>query len=138
MILDVRFLEEDDYDNILSKWWLDWGWSSPPSRAFLPKDGTGGMIVYEGDTPICAGFVYETNSKCAWVEWIVSNRQYREKPNRYIAIQLLIGNLTDLCDIKGFKYIYSNNNNKHLIEHFKKQGFIVGSTNSTELIKKWD
>lgn len=130
----VRQLNANDYDDILVKWWQGWGWSAP-SRDFLPDDATSGLIVFDEDIPVCAGFIYTMNAKVAWVEWIVSNKDYRKKPTRKEALNLLIFTLTKVCENKGVKYIFSNNDNKHLIDRFIDSGFIKGSTNSTELIK---
>ena len=55
-MFDIRQLQEGDYENILVNWWKDWGWE-PPQKDFLPEDGKGGMIIYDGDTPVCAGFI---------------------------------------------------------------------------------
>ena len=63
-MFDIKQLQEGDYEKILVNWWNDWGWE-PPQKDFLPEDGKGGMIVYDGDTPVCAGFIYVTNSKVA-------------------------------------------------------------------------
>jgi len=60
--ISVRPLKENDYDDILVGWWKDWGWD-PPVKDFLPDNGTGGLIVYHLDNPVCAGFMYMTNSK---------------------------------------------------------------------------
>jgi hypothetical protein len=130
----VRKLNENDYDDILVKWWSDWGWDAP-NKDFLPDNGTGGLIVFDGENPVCAGFIYATNSKVAWVEWIVSSKTYRKKPNRREALDLLIYTLTSLCKNTDVKYVFSNNDNKNLIESFMRIGFKKGSTNSTELIK---
>ena len=95
-MFDIKQLQEGDYEKILVNWWNDWGWE-PPQKDFLPEDGKGGMIVYDGDTPVCAGFIYVTNSKVAWVDWIISNKEYRKKPQRSNAIGLLIETLTGTC-----------------------------------------
>jgi len=73
MSLTVRPLQDSDYDSILVKWWRDWEWEPTP-KDFLPQDGTGGLMVMDGDEPVCAGFVYTTNSSVAWADWIVSSR----------------------------------------------------------------
>jgi hypothetical protein len=130
----VRQLNANDYDDILVGWWKDWGLDAP-SRDFLPDDGTSGLIVFDGDEPVCAGFMYTMNAKVAWVEWIVSSKTSRKKPARKECIDLLIYTLTQVCKIKGAKYVFSNNNNKNLIESFTNNGYIKGCTNSTELIK---
>ena len=69
-MFDIKQLEEGDYEKILVNWWNDWGWE-PPKKDFLPEDGKGGMIIYDGDIPVCAGFIYVTNSKVAWVQALV-------------------------------------------------------------------
>ena len=130
----VRQLNANDYDDILVKWWNEWGLDAP-DRDFLPDDATSGMIVFDGDEPVCAGFIYTMNAKVTWVEWIISSRTYRKKPARKECLDLLIYTLTQVCKIKGAKYVFSNNNNKHLIEVFTNSGYIKGCTNSTELIK---
>ena len=85
MKFETRLLNENDYDEILVKWWKDWGWEAPP-KDFLPENGTSGLIVFDGDEPICAGFIYLTNSEVAWVDWIISSKTYNTKPNRKEAI----------------------------------------------------
>ena len=75
-MFDIRPLQENDYDEILVKWWEDWGWE-PPQKDFLPDNGKGGIMVLDGDIPICAGFMYVTNSRVAWVDWIVSIKQFK-------------------------------------------------------------
>ena len=64
MEFNIRKLNSTDYDEILVKWWNDWGWKAP-AREFLPEDGEGGIILFDGDIPVCAGFMYITNSKVA-------------------------------------------------------------------------
>ena len=62
MKFNVRVLSESDYENILVGWWRDWEWT-PPVKDFLPLDGVGGLIVEWDGTPVCAGFIYNTNSR---------------------------------------------------------------------------
>ena len=79
MEFNIRKLNSTDYKDILVGWWEDWGWE-PPAKDFLPDDGEGGLIVLDNDTPVCAGFIYITNSKVAWVDWIISNKKlHKEK-----------------------------------------------------------
>ena len=78
MQLSIEPLQEGDYEAILCQWWKDWRWT-PPSREFLPENGMGGFIVYDGEIPICAGFMYITNSKATWCDWIISNLKYKDR-----------------------------------------------------------
>jgi hypothetical protein len=134
MELYIRELDESDYDNILVAWWKQWGWE-PPQRDFLPDNGKGGIIVYDQDTPICAGFMYITNSKVAWVDWIISNKEYTKKPHRKDAIKLLVSTLTGICKNTGSKYVYALIKSRHLIETYEQLGYIKGDRYTSEMIK---
>jgi len=133
MIFNLRPIIESDYEDILLGWWRSWGFSAPP-KDFLPDNGTGGIMVLDGDIPVCAGFLYTTNSKVVWVDWIVSNKEYRKKPHRKNGLNLLIQTLTNTAKDEKYKYVYANNNNTYLIDAFLSNGYLKGSK-STELIK---
>tara|TARA_R100000900_G_scaffold62356_2_gene49891 strand:+ start:9162 stop:9572 length:411 start_codon:yes stop_codon:yes gene_type:complete len=135
MKLYVRPLIAEDYDKTLRQWWFDWRWT-PPSRDFLPENGEGGFIVYDEETPVCAGFMYETNSKAVWCDWIISNIKYKDRNNRKEALSLLIKRIGEEAERLDKKYIYALIKNKPLINVYKKQGFVEGSSYSHELIKK--
>ena len=134
MKFNLRQLSPDDYDTYLHKWWTDWGWQ-PPAKEFLPENGAGGLIVEENKTPVCAGFIYVTNSQVAWVDWIISNKEYNNKENRKKAIDLLIESLTNVCKMNGNKYVYALIKHKTLMEVYKKHGYIVGDQYNQEKIK---
>ena len=135
MELTVKWLKPEDYDEILVKWWNDWNWSAP-TRDFLPEDGSGGMIVFDGDTPVCAGYIYITNSKVAWVDWIISNKSYREKPNRGLAIELLIRTLTDVAKKSGAEYSYALLKHRGLQKTYLNLGYIESDSYQSEMLKK--
>ena len=134
MELYIRELNETDYDDILVGWWNQWGWK-PPKSDFLPNNGKGGVIVFDGDIPVCAGFMYLTNSKVAWVDWIISNKEYTHKPQRKDAIQLLVSSLTDICKKAGSKYCYALIKNQSLIGVYEKLGYTKGDSYTSEMIK---
>jgi hypothetical protein len=134
MELTTRILKETDYDEILLKWWADWGWRAP-ERDFVPENGTGGLIVYDGEEPVCAGFIYMTNSGVAWVDWIISSKEYRKKPHRREALKLLVEELTRLSKGSGSKYGYALIKNKSLIEVYESLGYIKGDSYTSEMIK---
>lgn len=133
-MLHVRSLTSEDYSENLVKWWNDWKWTAPP-REFLPENGLGGFMVCDEDYPVVAGFLYTTNSSVAWMEFIVSNIEYRHKENRKKAIRLLILTLEELAKINGKKYIYSSLKSEPLINAYMDCGFVKGSSNTQEMIK---
>ena len=134
MALKIRELNDSDYEDILVGWWKDWGWQ-PPQKDFLPDDGKGGIIVYDDDIPICAGYMYLTNSRVGWVDWIIYNRNYTNKELRKDAISLLVSRLTDICGLIGCKYIYALIKNESLINTYESLGYIKGDSYTSEMIK---
>ena len=125
-------LQHEDYDNILKGWWKDWGWEAP-SRDFLPQDGQGGIMVWDGDTPVCAGFLYNTNSKVAWVDWIISNKEYKE--SRKEALSILIQTLTSVAKNLDNKFAYALIKHNGLIGVYEQQGYSTGDSYNKEMIK---
>jgi hypothetical protein len=134
MALIIRPLNENDYDTTLIEWWRNWGWE-PVEKEFLPDNGKGGLMVLDDEEPVCAGFVYTTNSKVAWVDWIVSSDTYRKKPERSEAIKLLVETLTNICRNTDHKYVYALIKNNSLVETYEDLGYVKGSIYTTEMIK---
>ncbi len=133
MDFSIRKLKTSDYEDVLVGWWKDWGWQAP-AKDFLPDNGEGGMMVLLGDRPVCAGFIYLTsNSNIAWIEWIISDKNYKE--DRSKAISLLLDTLILTSEKIKIKYVFATNDNKNLINTFINKGFRKGSI-TTELIKK--
>ena len=133
----VRKLNKSDYYDILIDWWKDWGWDSPPDIEILPDEGESGVIVYQDDVPVCAGFIYTSNASLCWISWIVSNRNYRDREKRKESIKMLIETLSITGKKLGAKYCYLNFSNKHLIKPSEDLGFTRGSI-TQEMIKIWE
>lgn len=134
MALIIRELNDSDYEDILVGWWKDWKWV-PPQKDFLPNDGKGGIIIFDDDVPICAGYMYLTNSKVGWVDWIISNRNYTNKELRKDSISLLVSRLTDICKLIGCKYVYALIKNQSLINTYEGLGYIKADSYTSEMIK---
>jgi len=133
MKLELRALKESDWDTLVS-WWKWWRWPEM-NKDLLPSNGCGGLMVYKGETPIAAGFLYLTNSKATWLDWIVSNPEYKES-DRKESIELLISSLEDVARQQGYDIIISIARNKSLIETHKKLGYTVDAIPSHEITKK--
>jgi hypothetical protein len=138
--MTVRKLNENDYDEILCGWWRDWR-KTPPPKDMLPENGTGGFIVYDGETPVCAGFMFNTNSALVWIEFIVSNINYKDKEKRRYCISLLDETITSLARKLDKKYVYSllKGNSKSLLDVSISQGYKYNTERYNEMIKKiWE
>jgi hypothetical protein len=133
-MIDIRFLQPEDYDNILVGWWKGWRWT-PPAKDMLPQDGAGGLIVSIDKVDVCAGFIYFTNSKTVWIEYIVSNPEFKDRDSRVIALDTLIYTLTDIAKDKGYKFAYTSLKSNPLIERYEACGYQLGSSGCQEMIK---
>ena len=135
--MNIRKLNEEDYQDILVKWWLDWGWETPPNRDILPENGESGVIVYQDEVPVCAGFIYSSNSSVAWISWIISNKNYRDREKRRESIKSLIETLSVVGKNLGAKYCYINFSSSHLVKPSEELGFVKGSV-TQEMFKIWE
>ena len=116
------------------KWWKDWRWTAPP-KDFLPNNGEGGFIVYDKGTPVCAGYMYVTNSKVGWCDWVISNFEYKNKQKRKKALVFLIGVLTNSLKLSGCKYSYALLKSKSLTKHYEENGYTKADTYNAEMMK---
>lgn len=126
----ARLITDSDYDNILTKWWSDWRWT-PPVKDFLPNVG---FIVSYGETDVCACYIYDTDSKVAWLEWIISNFEFKDKSARKECMQYMITFAKVYMNSIGKKYVMTMAINQPLINALKENGFQEGTKGSTELI----
>ncbi len=131
-MITVRFLEETDYP-MLCQWWQA-NRFPPPPKDFLPGNGTEGILVFHKETPVCAGFVYETNSKVAWIEFIVANFDVKDRNVRNMCLDFMIKQLILFCKKMDKKYIYSTLKSKSLIDKYEANGFMKGSDGVQEMV----
>lgn len=128
----IRKITDGDYE-MLTGWWKWFRFPAPP-KELLPDDGKGGIIIGKDGIAIAAGFIYFTNSRIAWIEYIVSNYEYREK-DRAEALQALISELSAVAKSKGYIAAFTTVKNQSLIKHYEACGYVTGSTGSTEMVK---
>lgn len=128
----IRLLTTEDYPE-LCRWWRFFRFPPPPIEC-LPDNGTCGIMVSKGGVDICAGFLYFTNSALAWIEYIVSNPDYRNK-DRKLAIQHLITEISELAKKRNKMVLFTSVKNQHLIKHFEACGYINSGNNTTEMVK---
>jgi hypothetical protein len=133
MELKVRELRESDWDTMCS-WWKWWRWPEI-SKDMLPMNGCGGLMVYKDDTPIAAGFLYLSNSKVVWLDWIVSNPEYRDS-DRKDSLKLLIDSLEQVAKQQGYSIVISIARNKSLINIHEELNYVVDKNPSYEISKK--
>ena len=132
-MLTTRQIQENDWE-FIPEWHKQYpDWPVLPRDAY-PENGLGGLVVSNDGVPFAAGFVYLSNSSICWVDWIISDNDYRED-NRDEGIELLIANLCSVAKNAGGKFVLTIVNTPKLIDKYKNQGFIGNETPSYELTK---
>jgi hypothetical protein len=128
-------LVNEDYITLL-KFWKDNRFPAPAFDDLPTVDRKlQGLMVYNEDIEICAGFIIDTTVKNgAMIEYIVSNFDVKDKSLRKESLNFLITKLKEVAKHLGKKYVFTSVKNPALIERFKECGIVVGSTNTTEMI----
>ncbi len=127
----ARILTEDDYD-MLSPWYK-WHRFPQPPKDCLPNNGLGGIMITKDGIDIVAGYLYFTNSKMTWLEFIVSNPKYKEN-DRKEAIEFLINELSEIAKSKGFSVVFTSVKKEGLINRYLACGF-TDAGKASELVR---
>jgi hypothetical protein len=128
MAISVRMFKEEDYAQIV-KWWEWWKWQAVPLD-HLPKIGA---IVSFNDVDVCAGWLYQTDSKIALLEWVVSNPQ--AKQGRGECLSALIDELCVAAKSLGFDSVITIAKNAHLLKRLQDHGFTGEEKQMTNLVR---
>jgi hypothetical protein len=130
--MNTRTLTESDYE-ILTNWWKAWGWPILV-KDMLPDNGTGGIMVENKGENIVAGFLYWSNSKLVWLDWIISNPKV-SRDIRQEAIKKLILTAERMTKEAGSKYMMSISRSNSLLKTHEQMGWNVDKTPSHEMVK---
>ena len=130
--MNTRTLTESDYE-ILSEWWIAWSWPVM-AKDMLPDNGTGGIMVEHEGENIVAGFLYWSNSKLVWLDWIISNPKV-SSDIRQEAIKKLILTAEHMTKKAGSKYMMSISRSNSLLKTHKELGWTIDPDPSHEMIK---
>lgn len=116
-----------DYDTICA-WWTAHG-SFPPKPEHLAPIG---VMVEIDRKPVCAGFLYNTDSKICVFEFVVSNPEASKK-DRDECLRHLIDRIKGLAKELGYTLIYTSVNIEAYISKLKDAGFIEADKNQVHM-----
>ena len=112
LIIKIKLIDSDDYI-LIRKWWEAHDWE--PVHPYLLSNT--GLMIFDEDLPIVAGWYGKTNSLTALVEWVVKNPE--AKPKQFIkALSLLCETIEDLAKGDGYKMLLT------FLEHNKLKKFM--------------
>jgi hypothetical protein len=130
--MNTRTLTESDWET-LSDWWKAWKWPVM-AKDMLPDNGTGGIMVENEGENIVAGFLYWSNSKLVWLDWIISNPKV-SRDIRQEAIKKLILTAEHMTKEAGSKYMMSISRSNSLLKTHEQMGWNIDKTPSHEMVK---
>jgi len=122
-----KFDLSKDYD-ILFDWWSAHG-SFPPKPEHLSDTG---IVVEVEDKPVCAGFLYNTDSKICVFEFVVSDPKAK-KSERNEALNALIKAVKSIAEQRGYTLIYTSLKIEAYIKKLKNAGFVEADKNQTHM-----
>ena len=124
--MEIRKFQKEDHPMVCS-WWKAHSWPLIPIE-MLP---TTGVIVDD----VAAGFLYKTDSKIAWIEFIVTD-PVSDKAHRSEALDKLISSLSEEAKSDGYALIFTSVEHPKLLARNQEHGFAVTDTNMTNMIKR--
>lgn len=112
--------QEDDFNYfypIVSQWWKDWNFN-PLSPYRL---STNGIMIFNDNIPICAGWLFGTDSNTSIIGWLISDK--RNKNKRADCINQLIEELESLAKDLGYSLVNFPAQNVCLRNKLDKKGY---------------
>ena len=137
--ITIRLIKEEDYE-FINSWWKAIG-EIPPPRKFLPENGLHGLIAYKNDKPIACLYIYLTNSKMAYSDYMISDPNYKGK-DRYNIILELMNQSIGIAWNLGYEDYWFITNDKGMLKRCKAIGakvsdnpyYLICARNSTKEI----
>ena len=130
--LTTRDFEIKDHA-LVCEWWEAQNWPKMP----LETLSTTGVIVEIDGTPICAGWLYGTDSSIGWIEWIVADPN-SSKTHKNLALDELIDELVSRAQINKYNVLFTSVNHPKLQKRLERHGFGVQDVNFTNLVRRLD
>ncbi len=72
----IRPVKVEDF-TYLMKWWESYEHCDVPTSDLLPNGGLNGLVVEKEGKPIIASFMYLTNSTMGYLDFLISNPDYK-------------------------------------------------------------
>jgi hypothetical protein len=123
----VRMFTDSDYEMVCG-WWKSWGWPSIPLST-LSKTG----IIVENEVPVCAAWVYQTDSDTCLIEWFISNKS-ATKAQRAGCLEVLIDACKDIAKTMGYAKAFCSVRNQNLIKKLEAAGIHAGEDNMVNMV----
>tara|TARA_R110002012_G_scaffold3317_2_gene15498 strand:- start:1824 stop:2246 length:423 start_codon:yes stop_codon:yes gene_type:complete len=85
--ITIRPIEEKDYV-FINSWWEQIK-KAPPPRSLLPENGLHGLMACKDGIPIVCTYLYLTNSKFGYCDYMISDNSYKGRDRFEIVLKLM-------------------------------------------------
>jgi hypothetical protein len=120
---DVRPIKAEDF-TLFTSWWESYDHTKVPTSDLLPNGGLGGLVVEKNGEVIAANFMYLTNSKMGYLDFLISNPKYENK-DKYMMIMKLQEACTKVLLQQGCRIVWGMTSYDHLADMAEKMGHTV-------------
>jgi len=117
---NIRPIKVEDY-TILTKWWKSYDGIQIPDSSILPNGGLGGFVIEKKEKMIAAAYIYFTNSAIAYIDFLISDPNYKGR-DRYEIIAQLIVSCSDAAVKQGYKLVWAMTKYNGIIQRCKELG----------------
>ena len=128
-IYNIRPIMVEDY-TILMEWWKSYDGIEIPDSSILPTGGLGGFVIEKKERMIAAAYIYFTNSAIAYIDFLISDPNYKSK-DRYEIIAQLIVACSNAAVKQGSKLVWAITTYNGVIQRCKELGGDVLDNNYT-------
>ena len=137
--ITIRPIKEEDYV-FINEWWKDIG-KAPPPRNLLPENGLHGLMACKGGRPIVCNYIYLTNSKFAYSDYMISDTNYKGRDRYDIVLELMNMSIGAAWEL-GYEDFWFITKSKGMLKRCKALGvkvsedpyYLICSSNSKKEI----
>ena len=137
--ITVRPIKEEDYV-LINSWWKSIG-KSPPPRNLLPENGLHGLMACKDGKPIVCLYIYLTNSKMAYSDYMISDINYKGRDRFDIILELINQSIGAAWNL-GYEDFWFITKNKGMLKRCEALGirvsddpyYLICAQNSTKEI----
>jgi len=102
---NARPIKVEDHDTLM-EWWESYDGIEIPDSSILPDNGLGGFVMEKEGKMVAAAYVYLTNSAIGYIDFLISNPNYKGR-DRYDIIAKLILVCSESAVAKGCKLVWA-------------------------------
>ena len=119
----IRPVTVEDFKYLI-EWWKHYDHCDVPTSDLLPNGGLGGLVIEKDNKPIVASFMYLTNSSMGYIDFLVSDPNYKHA-DKYSMIWDLQETCTENLIRNGCRVIWAMTSYDGMAKMAENQGHEV-------------